>query len=1052
MRRAKRLRLIAVLGVLGGWLGSPASAQLLHRYDFATNANDSVGTAHGSVYGTATISGGALQTTGATGALNGGVPQNCVGLPASAVAGLTNAFSIEVWYSANYNGGYCTLFAFSANNIANYVQATPAVGFAPYQSRVDVVGGGGSTNYQHANQIYCDTGGLQHLVVTYDGTNVTYYLDGTLPTYAGLPNSFSDPGLNLSTLTYIGIAGGAPWPDNTIKGQVHDFRLYGQALTPTQVAIIYGLGANASNATLTNVLAAPGAFAWNGGGAEPLFGNLGAHDPSTLIKDGNRYYVFTTGAGIPNKFSTDLRNWTQAAAVAPSGPPAWAATAVPGHDPNNWNWAPDVAYFNGRYHVYFSISQWGTIDSAIGLFTSPSLQSPTWTDQGKVIQSDASCCTAPETDTTSINCIDPSILVDIDGSVWLTYGSYSDGIMVVPLDPSTGKRLNPAAVGTKIASSTTSFFANTTEGSFLHRHGSYYYLFLNYGGCCSGVDSTYNIRVGRSKSVTGPYLDRNGNNMIGGGGTMVLESTGRYLGPGHPGILVENGTNWLTYHYYDGNANGAAKLGLMRLYWTEDGWPAVTNDWSAFYPLEADAREHLAQFNSTLQNGAVIASEAGRGQVLALEASGAHVRLPDAVANASTFAAWVKWNGGGDWQRIFDLGADLSRYAFFTPRADSGGMRFAIRNGGAEQQVNAPGALPTNAWCHVAVTLDGTSGVIYLNGDPLATNAITIRPWQLLARTNYLGKSQFGSDPTFAGRMDSVRIFGRALSAAEIQELAWAHPALAHRYSFISNAWDSIGMAHGRLMGNASITNRALRLTGASGGYVNLPGGLVSGAAAVTVEFWASFGSNGNWARVFDFGDYSGAYGLNYFFFSPRTSTGQHRLEASAGTTRTFDVAGAFDHRTLHVVCLVDPAANYAAIYTNGVLETTLTGTWPAFSGVSAAWSYLGRSLWSADAWLNATIDELRLYDGRLTPAEIAVNYRSGPEALALPVALAVTDAGASIDLTWPAWALGFGAESSLTSDAPIWSAALPDPVLAAGQWRMSVPKTNEVRIFRLKR
>ena len=788
----------------------------------------------------------------------------------------------------------------------------------------------------------------------------------------------------------------------------------------------------------------------------PIYGNWGAHDPSTMIKDGARYYIFTTGSGIPNKYSTDLRNWSAGPAVFPAGPPAWVNTAVPGYDPGNWSWAPDVAFFNGKYHVYYSVSQWGSIDSVIGLATSPSLITPVWTDQGKVVQSDASpCCVQPETDTTIFNCIDPSILVATNGNVWMVFGSYSDGIVVTQLDPTTGKRMNTNSIGTKIASSSGSFFANTSEGAHIHQRGGFYYLFINYGGCCSGIDSTYNIRVGRSASVTGPYLDRAGANMIGGGGTMVLESTGRFIGPGHPGIRAENGTNWFTYHYYDANNNGAATLGLTQLYWDAAGWPAVTNDWSALYTFETDAREHRALFNGSLQSGAVITNEIARGKMVQLNGTSNYVSLPHQLANASTFAVWVKWNGGADWQRIFDMGADTTKYFFLTPRAFAGGLRFAIKNGGAEQQINAPTPLPTNSWVHVAVTLDGTRGVLYQNGLAVATNnALTIRPWQLLARTNTVGESQFASDPAFNGRVDSFRVFGRALSAAEIRDMAWTHPALAHRYSFNggSNAWDSIGMAHGALKGNAVITNNALKLTGAVGGYVDLPGGLVSGSSTVSVEFWATLGVNGNWSRVFDFGNMVGANGANYFFFSPRTGTGAHRLETSAGTTRTYDVPGTFDNKMLHVVCIVDPASNYAAIYTNGVLESQLTATWPAFNNVSTAWSFIGRSMWSADAWLNATIDEFRIYDGRLTPEEIAVNYEFGPNALALPVTLVQTNNLTSVTLSWPSWAVGFNAEASTNLGLPTWSAVTPNPTLAADRWSVSVPKTNAAKFFHLKR
>lgn len=237
--------------------GMFASAQLLHRYDFETagNASDRVGTAHGTLRGTATVSGGALNTTGAAGGLSGGVPQNCVSLPASAVAGITNAFSVEVWFSCSPNGGWNTLYSFSANNTANYVLATPAADYLPNPSRIAVKGGGGNAAELLANQTPTTNGIVHNMAVTYDGTNVTYYLDGALPTFSGLQNSFADPGLNLSSMTYIGIAGGAPFGDPTIKGKVYDFRIYGQALTAAQVAVLYSLGTNASNAAISNAIA-----------------------------------------------------------------------------------------------------------------------------------------------------------------------------------------------------------------------------------------------------------------------------------------------------------------------------------------------------------------------------------------------------------------------------------------------------------------------------------------------------------------------------------------------------------------------------------------------------------------------------------------------------------------------------------------------------------------------------------------------------------------------------------------------------------------------------
>lgn len=789
---------------------------------------------------------------------------------------------------------------------------------------------------------------------------------------------------------------------------------------------------------------------------EPVMGNYWAHDPSTMIKNGTRYYIFTTGSGVPNKYTTDLRNWTAGSLVFPAGPPAWVTNAVSGFDPNNWSWAPDVAFFNGKYHLYYSVSAWATIDSVIGLVTSPSLTSPTWTDQGKVVQSDAAGYTQPETDTTGFNCIDPSILVDTNGTVWMSFGSYSSGILVTQLDPATGKRLNTNSLTATLVANNAAGggWGSSIEGSFIYQRGSYYYLFVNYGGCCSGIESTYNIRVGRSATVTGPYLDKNGINMVNSGGTMLLESTGRYIGPGHPGILNDNGTNWFTYHYYDGNDNGVAKLGLNRIDWTPDGWPALTNDWSAFYPLDVDARDHRGAYSGTLLNGATTTNDPARGRVLGLDGVTNWATLSFPVANASTFATWVKWNGGGDWQRIFDFGSNTVRYLYLSPRANSGKMRFAIRNGGSEQLMDAPTALPTNSWCHVAVTLDGARGIMFLNGIPVATNnSMTIRPWQVLARSNYIGESQFTADPLFNGQIDSFRVFGRSLSASEIRDLAWAHPALAHRYSFNGNAADSIGMAHGRLFGNATITNNALKLTGTSGGYVGLPGGLVSWSSAATFEFWATFGTNADWARVFDFGATNGNNGSQYVFFSPRTGIGSHRFEiVTAQGSFTRDPTPTLENRTVHVVCILDRTNNYAAIYTNGVLELAASAIIPPLTGVSTNLGYLGRSLFNFDGWLNGTIDEFRIYDGRLTPEEIAANFKAGPDALALPLALEATPVANGLELQWPSYGAGFAVETVDQLAGPPWMSSGAAAVILNGYYRATQPATNGANFFRLKR
>jgi arabinan endo-1,5-alpha-L-arabinosidase len=160
-----------------------------------------------------------------------------------------------------------------------------------------------------------------------------------------------------------------------------------------------------------------------------------------------------------------------------------------------------------------------------------------------------------------------------DGKLWLAYGSFWSGIKLVELDPKSGKRLAPDSPLHALA------HQEEIEAAAIHRHGDHYYLFVNWGRCCRGVKSTYNIRVGRSPEITGPYLDKEGTDLRKGGGSLVLATEGRFIGPGHAGILKEGERCWLSFHFYDGSENGRSKLAIRGLEWTKDGWPAVTGEW-----------------------------------------------------------------------------------------------------------------------------------------------------------------------------------------------------------------------------------------------------------------------------------------------------------------------------------------------------------------------------------------------------------------------------------------------------------------------------------------
>lgn len=289
----------------------------------------------------------------------------------------------------------------------------------------------------------------------------------------------------------------------------------------------------------------------------PITGQQIIHDPTVIHLKSGRYVAYSTGGVIGARLSTDMKQWDDAG-NAFATPPGWWYEYNDTGDP----WAPDISYRDGRYWLYYAVSSWGTNHSAIGVATSPTGLPGTWTDHGKAFSSEK---------TDSWNAIDPA-LVRADGRLWMAFGSYWTGIRMVELDPKTGKAL-PGATVHHLATRPDAPYA--VEGPYIVKHGRYYYLFASYDACCSGANSTYKIRVGRSPSVTGPYTDSTGKPLLEGGGDLLLAGHGRYAGTGGESVFRDRGQDWLAYHYYDAEDSGTPKLGLNRLSW-KTGWPELT--------------------------------------------------------------------------------------------------------------------------------------------------------------------------------------------------------------------------------------------------------------------------------------------------------------------------------------------------------------------------------------------------------------------------------------------------------------------------------------------
>lgn len=329
-----------------------------------------------------------------------------------------------------------------------------------------------------------------------------------------------------------------------------------------------------------------------------LTGAIGSHDPSRMINCDGTYYIYSTGGRM--KYSTDRINWISGPSPFPAAAPA-SATGAPSAGTGQASggrqfprvtapasvkalipldqgiWAPDVIYYNHEYYLYYSVAARDAEMTAIGLLASPTLnpKDPAyhWTDAGVV--------TFDHDRSVKRSCIDPCPFVDAKGDLWLSYGSgYANGatvndptIYIMKLDDATG-------LASKTDTNKYPEAPGHIEASYVYYHDGYYYMFWNSGGCCNGAKSSYTIHLARSRTVTGPYVDRHGDARSS---EIFLPQTvvkngfiGNEHGPGQIGILSEGGIDRCTYHYYP--ENGRSVVGEETILWGADGWPVCGTD------------------------------------------------------------------------------------------------------------------------------------------------------------------------------------------------------------------------------------------------------------------------------------------------------------------------------------------------------------------------------------------------------------------------------------------------------------------------------------------
>jgi arabinan endo-1,5-alpha-L-arabinosidase len=301
--------------------------------------------------------------------------------------------------------------------------------------------------------------------------------------------------------------------------------------------------------------------------------DIRVHDP-VMIKQGNTFYLFCTGVGIAVFSSADMKNWKKEGAVFDT-PPAWAVETIPGFKGHIW--APDISFHNGKYYLYYSVSAFGKNTSCIGLATNKTLDPSSadfrWIDHGKVIQS------IPGRDLW--NAIDPNLVFDDEQKPWLSFGSFWSGMKLVRLNESLSAIAEPQEWYT-ISKRSRDFKTDdyeagegAVEAPFIFKKNDYYYLFVSFDFCCRGAKSTYKVVVGRSKTITGPYLDKDGDRMDQGGGSVLLTGNASWPGVGHNSVYTFDKVDYIIFHAYDAADEGKPKLKIQPLTW-DNGWPVCS--------------------------------------------------------------------------------------------------------------------------------------------------------------------------------------------------------------------------------------------------------------------------------------------------------------------------------------------------------------------------------------------------------------------------------------------------------------------------------------------
>ena len=366
------------------------------------------------------------------------------------------------------------------------------------------------------------------------------------------------------------------------------------------------------------------------------------HDPS-MVRFEDGYALMSTNNNLQLWTSEDAYTWQNHKSTV-SKIPQWAYQYAPNTE---GIWAPDIYYMNGEFRVYYCVSVFGKRTSAIGYQSTKSIMPGTsdygWTDHGHVFHTVAS---------DKYNAIDADVVRDTQGNYWMAFGSFGLGIQLIKLDAKTGYQANDDKTVYNIARRTSKASEGAEEGPSLIEHGGKYFLFTAWDKCCQqGANieqTTYKTAYGRADKVTGPYKDRAGNDMATGGGTILLERYGRYVGPGGGEAFQDLNRVRFVHHYYDLNGDKYNHIHIRDVVFTDDNWVEMGQPFLGRY-LSAEV-EHGVLTRAASGDLAITRSNtASNGEYLAyINTAGSKIRLPMNIMQAGEYLLRYRYANGGE--------------------------------------------------------------------------------------------------------------------------------------------------------------------------------------------------------------------------------------------------------------------------------------------------------------------------------------------------------------------------------------------------------------------